>query len=116
MLHLPTPKTNNHAQTYSNQSQSLYSYTRNSFNRSVAMSTTRITKKLTHTKHGDVTIHGLRVGYIQASPSYPKVSISLEWSHQYDDIVVRGTTSGGTKVSKRFTKISHARAYLKSFT
>lgn len=113
MLHLPTPRTN-HAQN--NQSCSLYSYTRNSFNRSFAMSTNRITKKQTHTKSGDVTIYGLRMGYIQASPSYPTVNISLEWSHQYNDIVVRGTCSQGKKIAKRFSKISYARAYLKSFT
>lgn len=111
MLHLQ--KQND---TSTNQSNSLYSYTRNSFNRSVAMSTNRITKKQTHTKSGDVTIYGLRMGYIQASPSYPTVNISLEWSYQYDDIVVRGTCSQGKKIAKRFSKISYARAYFKSFT
>lgn len=125
MLHLPTPRTNNHASF--NQPSNLYSYTRNSFNRSVAMNTSRISKHRTHTSKGDVTLYGLKKGYIQVSTSYPINSISMEWSTTKSCIVVRGTlnstsfdnlarTNKTNRVFKSFDKITYARAYLKSFT
>ena len=121
MLHLPQ-KQNEYSSF--NQPSNLYSYTRNSFNRSVAMNTSRISKHQTHTSKGDVTLYGLKKGYIQVSTTYPINSISMEWSTTKGCIVVRGTLNSTSfnilaktnRVFKSFDKITYARAYLKSFT
>ena len=113
MLHLPAPN-KHHAQN--NQSQSLYSLTRNSFNRTTIVTSSRISKHKTHNKNGDVTLHGLQSGFIQVSVAYPEVKVVMESSLQYDHIIVRGLDRKGVKVSRSFNLISRARAYLKSFT
>jgi hypothetical protein len=70
--------------------------------------------KQTHTKSGDVTIHGLHLGFIQAS-KVPEIKILMEYMSHSELIHVHGYTRDARRIGKTFTKISHARAYLKSF-
>lgn len=68
--------------------------------------------KITHTAKGEVTIHGLMRGYIQASPFYPTTALQLCMIDY--EIIVKGTKENGWKVHNRFDKISDARKYLYS--
>jgi hypothetical protein len=78
------------------------------------MNTPQASKYKTHTSSGNVTLYGLHIGYIQASPYYPSTKICLEWSIPFNSIKVEGTTHLGKHVFRTFTKLTHARAYLKS--
>lgn len=116
MLHLPTPKLNNHHdKTQTNQYHNLYSNTRNSFSRSIAIASSTIMKHQTHTKTGDVTRYGFIKGYIQAS-KHAGVDIFIEYYSDSDMYYVKGMSRDGRSVAKPFTKLTYARAYLKSFT
>ena len=114
MLHLPSKS--KYDNSSSNQSRSLYSYTRNSFSCSTSMTINRNRKpKQTHTKSGDVTLYGLHIGFIQAS-SIPDIKIIMEYMSHSELIHVHGYTRENRRIGKTFTLISFARAYLKSFT
>jgi len=107
----PTSKGNSN-ETTSSRFCVLSNYPSNPLSRAVAkVSSSKSGNPMkTHTAKGEVTLAGLRRGYIQASPFYPATNLHI--GYQDDRIKVLGTRADGVPVSKIFIKLADARKYL----
>jgi hypothetical protein len=104
----------NKHETMDTKSSNLYSLTRNSFNRTTFAGHSKVSSHKTHTKSGQVTLLGLKKGYIQASPNYPETKLALEWNADKKCIVISGYTKDGKNVFNTYSKLTSARIALRS--